>query len=67
MNWVIGHLVNLHPSLANLHGGPLWVFLIVVGLTAIFLLGYLIKGLQVWWQLSAAVKGVKALRRPNNP
>jgi hypothetical protein len=67
MNWVIGHLVNLHPSLANLHGGPLWVFLIVVGLTAIFLLGYLIKGLQVWWQLSAAVKGIKALRRPNNP
>lgn len=67
MNWVIEATGYLHPSLASLRGGPLWVFLIVVGLTLVFLVGYLIKGAQVCWQLNAAVQGVKSLRTPNNP
>jgi hypothetical protein len=67
MNWVIAAVGYVHPSLASLRGGPLWVFLIVMGLTTVFLVGYLIKGIQVGWQLSAAVKGVKALRKPNSP
>lgn len=66
MNWVIEAVGSLHPSLASLRGGPLWVFLLVVGLTLVFLVGYLIKGVQVGWQLNAAVRGVKALRKPNN-
>lgn len=67
MDWVIEALGYLHPSLASLRGGPLWVFLIVVGLTLIFLMGYLIKATQVGWQLNAAVRGVRALHKPNSP
>lgn len=67
MNWVSETLGYLHPSLASLRGGPLGVFLIVVGLTLIFLVGYVIKATQVGWQLHSAVRGVRALRRPNSP
>lgn len=52
----------LHPALASLHGGPLWIFLLVALLTLIFVVGYLIKGYQVWRQLSAVLKSVKFLR-----
>ena len=67
MNWVIKAVGYLHPSLASLRGGPLWVFLLVIGLTFVFLVGYVIKGTQVGWQLNAAVRGLRALRKPNSP
>lgn len=63
MNWIFQAVGQLHPSLANLRGGPLWVFLLVVGLTLIFLLAYVIKGTQVGWQLKSAIRGVLALRK----
>ncbi|MBF5006182.1 anti-phage ZorAB system protein ZorA [Diaphorobacter caeni] len=62
MNWVSKALGDIHPSLSSLQGVPLYIFLIVVVLTLIFLLGYLIKGTQVWWQLKSAVRTVQSLR-----
>ena len=60
-NALLSLLEKLHPVLGKLSGLPLWVFLIVVALTAIFLIGYLLKGFQVGWQLFAAVRGVGRL------
>lgn len=62
MNQVSKALGNIHPSLANLHGLPLYVFLLVAGLTLAFLVGYAIKGTQVWSQLRSAIKAVRILR-----
>ena len=60
-NALLSLLEKLHPVLGKLSGLPLWVFVIVVALTAIFLIGYLLKGFQVGWQLFAAVRGVGRL------
>lgn len=46
-------LGQIHPVLRNLSGIPLAVFLLVVALTALFTLGYLVKGTQVAWQLAS--------------
>jgi hypothetical protein len=67
MNSIATELGRLHPSLAALHGLPLFVFLAVFVLTALFLLGYAVKGTQVWWQLSSALRIVKALRSNKTP
>jgi hypothetical protein len=67
MNSIATELGRLHPSLAALHGLPLFVFLAVFVLTALFLLGYAVKGFQVWWQLSSALRIVKALRSNKTP
>lgn len=67
MNEASKLLGAIHPSLQTLHGLPLWVFLLVVLLTGIFLLGYLFKGTQVWWQLRAAVKAVESFRGRKTP
>lgn len=67
MNRIIEILGQIHPSLSTLRDGPLWIFLIVIALTLIFFVGYIFKGSQVGWQLYTAVRGVQALRRPNNP
>ncbi|KIN89757.1 anti-phage ZorAB system protein ZorA [Thauera sp. SWB20] len=56
-------LASLHPSLAVLDGVPMWVFAIVVVLTAVVLLGYLLKGGQVGWQLWMSVRRIGALTR----
>lgn len=66
MNRLIEILGQIHPSLSTLRDGPLWIFLIVIALTIIFFVGYIFKGSQVGWQLYTAVRGVQALRRPNN-
>jgi hypothetical protein len=63
MNWFVETLGRLHPSLKELHGVPLAIFLIVVILTLLFLLGYLFKGRQIGWQLYQAVQGVQGLRK----
>lgn len=62
MNQVSKALGDIHPSLASLHGLPLYVFLLVAVLTLAFLVGYAIKGTQVWWQLRFAIKAVRGLR-----
>lgn len=70
MNEISKFLGSVHPSLEKLHGLPLWVFLLVVALTSIFLLGYLLKGTQVWWQLRSAVRAVRTFqgkKAPPNP
>lgn len=38
------------------------MFLLVAVLTLAFLVGYAIKGTQVWWQLSQAINAVQSLR-----
>lgn len=60
-------LGQVHHSLANLHGVPLWVFLLVLLLTGIFLVGYALKGTQVWWQLSSVCRAVRAARNGDTP
>lgn len=67
MDFFVSKVLGLHPSLSGLSGGPLWVFLITFFLTGIFLIGYLVKGGQVWWQLSAAARRIRLLRQKNNP
>lgn len=67
MNGISNVLGGIHPSLATLHGVPLYVFLLVVALTALFLLGYAVKGTQVWWQIWSALRAVKALRNDQAP
>lgn len=62
MNQVSRALGEVHPSLASLHGLPLYVFLLVAALTLAFLVGYAFKGTQVWWQLRQAIKAVRSLR-----
>ena len=54
-------LGQIHPVLQNLTGLPLLVFVLVSTFTALFILGYLIKGGQVGWQLWTAVRGIRAL------
>jgi hypothetical protein len=56
-------LASFHPSLAVLDGVPMWVFVIVVFLTALVLLGYLLKGGQVGWQLWNSVRSIQALTK----
>lgn len=63
MNWIFDTLGGLHPSLATLQGLPLLIFLLVVVLTLLFLLGYAIKGTQVFRQLRFALKGIQTLKK----
>lgn len=56
-------LASLHPSLAVLDGVPMWVFAIVVILTALVLSGYLLKGGQVGWQLWNSVRRIQTLTK----
>lgn len=56
-------LASLHPNLAVLDGVPMWVFAIVVVLTAVVLLGYLLKGGQVGWQLWMSVRRIRTLTK----
>jgi uncharacterized membrane protein len=60
-------LAALHPSLAVLQGIPLYIFLLVVVLTAAFLFGYAIKGTQVWWQLRSINRAVRSMRDGTAP
>ena len=61
MNGISKALGDIHPSLSSLQNLPLYIFLIVVALTLFFLVGYAIKGTQVWWQLWSAVRAVQSL------
>lgn len=63
VNEISNALGELHPSLASLHGIPLYVFLLVAILTLGFLIGYATKGTQVWWQLTSTLKAIRNLRK----
>lgn len=67
MSEISKFLGSVHPSLQSLHGLPLWVFLLVFALTSIFLLGYVFKGTQVWWQLRSAVRAVRSFQGKQTP
>jgi predicted PurR-regulated permease PerM len=60
MNAISPLLSAIHPSLASMHGGPLFVFLIVLLLTLVFVVGYAYKGWQVWRQLKSTLSAVRA-------
>jgi hypothetical protein len=59
---VLNVLKAVHPSLDGLKGLPLYVFLLVAAMTLAFLVGYVIKGTYVWFQLRFAIKTLRALR-----
>ena len=67
MNEISKVLGGVHPSLAVLQGVPLYVFLLVIALTLLFLVGYAFKGTQVWWQIWSALRAVKALLNDKAP
>lgn len=62
MHYLNQMLKDIHPSLSTLQGVPLVIFFLVVGITLIFLLGYIIKGSQVGNQLRFTIRGLKSLR-----
>ncbi|MFC7409498.1 anti-phage ZorAB system protein ZorA [Hydrogenophaga atypica] len=62
MNWITEFLGTVHPSLTNLQGAPLYIFVVVVMLTVAFLVGYGVKGTQVALQLNHALRGVRSLK-----
>ncbi|MDT6960782.1 anti-phage ZorAB system protein ZorA [Cupriavidus sp. SZY C1] len=63
MNAITKLLAAIHPSLASLHGVPLYVFLVVALLTVAFLIGYAYKGSQVCWQIWSTLRAIRALRK----
>lgn len=67
MEHVLRVLGQVHPSLQTLSGIPLYVFLVVGALTALFLLGYAIQGTRVWLQLYAVSRAVRALKGAASP
>ena len=56
-------LGQVHPILRTLSGIPLVIFLVVVCLTSLFILGYLVQGGRVGWQLWSSVRNITALRK----
>ncbi|WP_455279034.1 anti-phage ZorAB system protein ZorA [Cupriavidus necator] len=63
MNGITTILAALHPSLASLHGVPLYIFLFVALLTVAFLVGYAYKGTQVWWQIRSVLRAIRSLSK----
>lgn len=64
---LLAYLAQIHPVLGQLSGIPLAVFLIVVVLTALFVVGYAVQGLRVGWQLSTALHGINTLKTQDGP
>src|SRR4051794_26679700 len=54
-------LTQLHPSLGDLKGVPLYVFLLVIALGGAFLVGYAFQGTRVAWQLWSVVRRIRKL------
>lgn len=63
MNSISAALAHINPSLAAVHGVPFYIFLIVVFLTLLFILGYLVKGVQVWRQIRSVLQETQALHK----
>lgn len=66
MNFISAMLAHVSPALAAVHGVPFYIFLFVVVLTLLFLLGYLIKGVQVGWQMHSVLSATQALHKSNS-
>ena len=64
---LIAALGSIHPVLGNLYGWPLYIFLTVAGLTALFLVGYLFQGTRVGLQLWSAVSRIQKLKATGKP
>ena len=60
-------LGKINPSLGELWGLQLWIFLLVASLTLLFLIGYVIQGTRVGVQLGRAIRGINALKRTKKP
>lgn len=56
-------LTHIHPVLGSLSGIPLVIFFLVMLLTSLFVLGYLIQGGRVGWQLWVTVRRVAAMHK----
>ena len=56
-------LGKINPTLGELWGIQLCIFIVVTTLTGLFLIGYLLQGTRVGFQLWIAVRGIKALAR----
>ena len=66
MNFISAMLAHISPALAEVHGVPFYIFLFVVVLTFLFLLGYLIKGIQVGYQIHSVLSATQALHKSNS-
>lgn len=62
LNTLSAYLGTVHPAMGNIVGFPLYIFVLVIFLTLLFILGYLLKGTQVVVQLRAALKGIRGLQ-----
>jgi hypothetical protein len=67
MNLIGQVLGAINPSLGNLHGITLAVFLAVFVLSSLFVLGYLIQGFKVWSQLNGTIKGLRLIKASGEP
>ena len=56
-------LGKINPSLGELWGLQLWIFLLVVASTAVFLLGYAVQGARIGLQLGIALGRIRNLQR----
>jgi hypothetical protein len=56
-------LGKINPSLGELWGLQLWIFILVSTLTLLFLVGYLFQGTRVGLQLGLAIRRIKTLKR----
>lgn len=63
MNSISNLLGLISPSLSHLHGGALFVFLLVLLSTTLFLVIFPLKSFQVWREISSAIKSIRELRR----
>lgn len=66
MNSIPAMLAHISPSLAAVHGVPFYIFLIVVILTLLFVLGYLVKGIQVGWQMHSVLSATQAIHKSSS-
>ncbi|PXW22308.1 anti-phage ZorAB system protein ZorA [Paraburkholderia caballeronis] len=67
MNAISGVLGRIYPSLGTLQGIPLYIFLAVIVLTSAFMLGYLVQGTRVWWQLKSVVRAIRSHLNDKTP
>jgi hypothetical protein len=65
MTWLANYLG--YPSLGNMSGVPLWVFIAVLVLTNIFIISYLIQGLRVWFQLWSPLRRLQLFQKEKQP
>ena len=63
MESISAALAHINPALAAVHGVPFYIFLIVLSATLVFLVGYLVQGLRVGFQLRAVLSSAQAIHK----